>query len=440
MSDDDVAATQEKLLGELFKAQQIDTYVLWYYSPMAMAFTRLLAHPLAVIYDCMDELSAFRGAPPALQAHEAELFKRADLVFTGGQSLYEAKQDRHPHVYAFPSSVDAAHFRQARAACEDPADQAGIPRPRMSFYGVIDERLDLELLAGVADARPDWHLVMIGPVTKIAPDMLPQRPTIHYLGPRDYADLPAYLAGWDVTWLPFVRNDATRFISPTKTLEYLAAGKPVISTSIHDVIRPYGEDGLVRIADTVADTVAAMTAALQEDAAARLHRVDALLEQTSWDRTWARMTQMIEAAIDTHAVSKHPAASTMISLAPTLAPTGTTPIRSNRAPHVFDYLIVGAGFAGSVLAERLASQAGKKVLIVDKRPHIGGNAYDHYDDAGLLVHPYGPHIFHTNSATSSSISRSSRSGGPISIACWPASTASWCPCRSTWTRSTPCTA
>lgn len=371
------------LIDTLFTEQQISKYICWYYTPMAIAFTRQL-QPLATVYDCMDELSAFQGAPPALKSYEAELFRRADLVFTGGQTLYESKAKQHPNVYAFPSSVDVAHFAQARIVAEDPA-QAHIPHPRLGFYGVIDERMDIELLAGIADAHPDWHLVIIGPVVKIDPATLPQRENIHYLGAKDYKQLPAYLAGWDLAMLPFAHNESTRFISPTKTPEYLAAGKPVVSTSIRDVVRPYGETRLVRIADSVAEFVTAAEQAMQEDTAASgwLSRVDAFLEQISWDRTWASMMKLIDSAI----AAKSDTPATSIPQAPSVI----------TRDFVFDYLIVGAGFSGSVIAERLASQSGKKVLVVDKRNHIGGNAYDCYDDRGVLIHKYGPHIFHTNS-------------------------------------------
>jgi UDP-galactopyranose mutase len=200
-------------------------------------------------------------------------------------------------VHAFPSSVDVAHFARARVAQPDRHDQAHIPHPRLGFFGVVDERMDLELLEQVAAARPDWHLVIVGPVVKIDPALLPRAANIHYLGPQQYEDLPSYLAGWDVALLPFARNDATRFISPTKTPEYLAAGKPVVSTSIRDVVRPYGIAGLARIADEPADFVAAVEAALAEDAAERLRQADAFLTQTSWDGTWTRMYHLISAAL-----------------------------------------------------------------------------------------------------------------------------------------------
>lgn len=281
------------LTDELFEQAQIEQYLLWYYTPMALAFTQHL-RPLAVIYDCMDELSAFKGAPQAMRDREQELFTLADLVFTGGQSLYEVKSRQHPNVHAMPSSVEVAHFAQARLSQTDLLDQSHIPHPRLGFFGVIDERMNLELLAKLADARPDWHLMMVGPVVKISPDDLPQRQNIHYLGKKSYQELPAYLAGWDVALLPFALNESTRFISPTKTPEYLAAGKPVISTSILDVVRPYGELGLVQIADTVEQFVRAVETALAENPAARIRRSDAYLAHMSWDRTWAQMNKLIE--------------------------------------------------------------------------------------------------------------------------------------------------
>ncbi|OJH37244.1 glycosyltransferase family 1 protein [Cystobacter ferrugineus] len=288
-------AMQQLLLDELLTRHAVKHYVSWYYTPMAMGFSRHL-EPLTVVYDCMDELSAFRGAPPALLHREAELLMRADVVFTGGQSLYEAKRDRHPNVHAFPSSVDVPHFATARGNVQEPADQASIPHPRLGFFGVVDERMDLELLEAVADARPDWQLVIIGPVVKIDPASLPRRPNLHFLGGKHYKELPTYLAGWDVALLPFARNESTRFISPTKTPEYLAAGKPVVSTSIRDVVRPYGELGLVRIADTPEDFVRACEAALAEEHAAWLPRVDTHLATMSWDNTWSRMKALLDGA------------------------------------------------------------------------------------------------------------------------------------------------
>ena len=287
-------ALLQALLSRLFAEHKIREHALWYYTPMAIAWTRHL-RPLAVVYDCMDELSAFKFAPAELREREAELFRRADLVFTGGQSLYEAKRGRHPHVYAFPSGIDREHFGRARDISADPDDQAQIPHPRLGFFGVVDERFDLELLDALARARPDWHFVVIGPVVKIDPETLPRPGNVHYLGGKSYKELPEYLAGWDVATLLFARNEHTRYISPTKTPEYLAAGKPVVSTSIRDVVRPYGEMGLVRIADDADSFVAAAEELMARGADSDwLSQVDALLAQNTWDRTWARMAELIE--------------------------------------------------------------------------------------------------------------------------------------------------
>lgn len=292
-----------KFLGgavrKILEEHAVDDYVAWYYTPYWLRHTGDLS-PAAVVYDCMDELTLFRGADPVLVQLEPELMHRAGVVFTGGESLFEAKRDKHPNVHAFPSSIDRAHFAQARTAVPDPADQAGIPHPRLGFFGVIDERMDLALVAGIAAARPDWQIVLIGPVTKINEADLPRAANIHYLGMKHYEELPAYLAGWDVAIMPFARNEATRFISPTKTPEYLAGGKPVVSTGVRDVIRPYGERGLVRIADNVAAFVGAVQEALSEDEQARaewLARVDAFLEKSSWDMTWQKMDALIEACL-----------------------------------------------------------------------------------------------------------------------------------------------
>ena len=293
MDPQQVETTQRSLLAQFMAEHKIERYVLWYYTPMALAFSSHL-QPGAVVYDCMDELSAFKGAPPVLREREAELFRRAHLVFTGGQSLYEAKRTQHPSVHAFPSSIDARHFAQARRpGSSEPSDQAEIPHPRIGFFGVLDERLDRELLRSIAEARPDWHFIMIGPVVKIDPSELPQASNIHYLGSKSYKELPTYIAGWAVALLLFAHNDSTRFISPTKTPEYLAAGKPVVSTSIRDVVRPYGDLGLARIADTRDDFVKAIEESLQPQSPEWLNRVDSFLSQNSWDITWAKMWGLI---------------------------------------------------------------------------------------------------------------------------------------------------
>ena len=305
-----INAVMKDLTRQLFVEQDINEYVFWYYTPMALNFTDQFT-PIAAVYDCMDELSAFKGAHSQLPLLEKKLFRHVDLVFTGGQSLYEAKRGQHPAVHAFPSSIDALHFGKARNAVTDPEDQAQIPHPRLGFFGVIDERFDVDLLDQIALRRPDWHFVMIGPVVKIDPATLPGHANVHYLGGKKYSELPDYLAGWDIALLLFARNESTRFISPTKTPEYLAAGKPVISTSIRDVVRPYGELKLVEIADTADEFVAAAEKILSKPAQTDwLKRVDAFVQNISWDKTWAQMSDLIDEVIE----RKRPASSTSLPL------------------------------------------------------------------------------------------------------------------------------
>jgi glycosyltransferase involved in cell wall biosynthesis len=291
-------ATHTRTLLDFFlSGNEMRDFVAWYYTPMALEFSAHL-RPVATVYDCMDELSAFAGAPTGMQAKERALLSLADVVFTGGRSLYEAKRTLHANVHECPSSVDVAHFGLARTSLPEPADQQGIPHPRIGFFGVVDERLDRQLLAEIAQRSPGWHFVIVGPVVKIEPRELPRLPNIHYLGGKSYQDLPNYIAGWDVAMLPFARNEATRFISPTKTPEYLAAGRPVVSTSIADVVVPYGRDRLARIADTPDLFVEAIRAALSEPTANWLPRADAFLSGNSWDATWSRISQHLRTAID----------------------------------------------------------------------------------------------------------------------------------------------
>lgn len=291
-------AVLHDMVQRLLVEQSIQKYLVWYYTPMALDFTRHL-RPLAVIYDCMDELSAFKGAPECLKHRERELFKCADLVFTGGQSLYEAKRDQHHSVFPFPSSIDRDHFMQARGAIAEPADQENIPHPRLGFFGVVDERFDVELLDQISRNRPDYQFVIIGPVVKIDPEILPKRENIHYLGGKSYEELPAYIAGWDGALLLFAQNESTRFISPTKTPEYLAAGKPVVSTPIRDVVCPYGQMGLVRIANNAQEFTAAIDDLLQPETNRKrwLETVDEYLATMSWDETWARMSRLIDETV-----------------------------------------------------------------------------------------------------------------------------------------------
>ncbi|MEA2586276.1 MAG: UDP-galactopyranose mutase [Thermomicrobiales bacterium] len=292
--------------------------ILWYYTPMALGAAPDRLDRALVVYDVMDELANFRGAPAALREREAALLARADLVFAGGPSLYASREHRHPRVYCFPSGVDAEHFANGKRASE--LDR--LAPPIVGFYGVIDERMDLDLVAGIADLRPRWTIVMIGPTAKIAREDLPSRPNIFYPGKRDYADLPSCLACFDAAILPFARNDATRFISPTKTLEYLAAGKPVVSTPIRDVIDLYGS--AVEFGETPGEFVDAIERLWSEPAGLRQLRRDAtrrLVAEHSWDEIVAGVRAHIDAAL-TRQATQSPALLTPAIAIPNLMTSG----------------------------------------------------------------------------------------------------------------------
>ena len=286
-------AAQQALLDGLLTDLGQAPAVTWYYTPMALGFAGHLRAD-ATVFDSMDDLSSFSAASPRLLLLERRLMRRVDLIFTGGRSLYEAKQGRHHSVHLFPSSVDAGHFGQARVPDISPADQAGIPRPRVGYFGVIDERMDLSLLDAIAQLRPSWQFVMVGPVTKIDPASLPRHANIHWLGLRSYQDLPLYLSGWDAGLMPFAMNEATKFISPTKTPEYLAAGVPVVSTPVADVVRDWGRDGLVGIAADAPATVAALERAMAQACEPWLVQVDQRLARMSWSVTWEAMQELID--------------------------------------------------------------------------------------------------------------------------------------------------
>ena len=365
------------LLDQMTGMLGLSDPVLWFYTPMMWPIASHL-RAAAVVYDCMDELSAFRFASPELQANETALLRAADVVFTGGFSLYEAKRALHDNVHAFPSSVDQDHFNRARIQGREPEEQASIPGPRLGYCGVIDERIDLPLLAEAAAARPDWSFVLIGPVAKIADHDLPRAPNIHYLGQRPYGELPEYMAGWDVALMPFALNEATRFISPTKTPEYLAAGCPVVSTPVRDVVRQYADMPGVRIAGDLAGFVAACADAIAAGKSwvGWQAEVDRRLAGLSWDATQASMASLVDAAVAPRARGEQ-----LVAF--------PRPAVRRRIRPPYDVVVAGAGFAGSVLAERLAAGSGKRVLVCDRRAHVAGNAYDATDPAGIMVHRYG---------------------------------------------------
>ena len=306
----DAIEFQRKLVANIAVQHAGAEIMAWYYTPMALLFTDNLAASITV-YDCMDDLSGFVGAPPEMAELERALMAKADVVFTGGRSLYKVKCGQHSNAHAFPSSVDRGHFAPARIQmAEQPSDQSSIAQPRIGYFGVIDERMDLGLVNALAELRPEWQFIMIGPVVKINPESLPRRDNLHWLGQKSYSELPAYLSGWDAGFMPFALNDATRFISPTKTPEFLAAGVPVVSTPIVDVVQTYGDTKLVGIASDPQEFAAALEAQMAADKTEWLGRVDEFLAPLSWDATWASMQNVIDQVEDDRISSGLDAAST----------------------------------------------------------------------------------------------------------------------------------
>lgn len=296
---DDQLAAMRPLISRFMIERGLSDPIVWLYTPMALPLVADM-EPRAVIYDCMDDLASFKFAPPQLAAREDELMTIADVVTTGGPSLYEARKGRHANLHCLPSAVDAAHF----APCNLDGDAVeavpaarlheGMAHPRLGFFGVIDERLDLELLAGLADRRPDWQIVMVGPVVKIDPAALPVRPNIRWVGMQTYEALPHLLSHWDVCLMPFALNEATRFISPTKTLEYLAGGRPVVSTRIHDVVSLYAP--VVRLGSDADEFVESIEQTLAESSVERASwriRAQAVVDGSSWDCAAARIAQLL---------------------------------------------------------------------------------------------------------------------------------------------------
>jgi len=263
----------------------------WFYSA---AFSVLIPEFQfqTIVYDCMDELSLFKGAPKELITQEKYLMSQADVVFTGGRALYESKCDYHPNVHCFPSSVDREHFERANTEIFIPDDIKAIAKPIVGYFGVIDERIDLALLQKTAQAKSNVSFVMIGPLAKIGEEDLPRETNIHYLGMKGYDELPNYLKTFDIAMMPFALNDATKYISPTKTLEYMVAGVPIISTAIKDVVRHY--EDCVYIIKTAEDFSEAIEQILYNKTDEREKKFEEILDKTSWDLTVEKMKKLIK--------------------------------------------------------------------------------------------------------------------------------------------------
>ena len=359
------------LLEKLVSSHELHAPIVWMYTPMALPLLQRLDASV-VVYDCMDELSAFLNSPKELVQREQALLKAADVVFTGGPSLFRAKQALHANVHNFPSSVDKQHFGRALDATIDHPAQRELPRPRLGYFGVIDERFDPVSVSLLADAHPEWQIVLVGPVVKIDPAALPQRNNIHYFGQRPYAELPQFLAGWDVCLMPFAINEATRYISPTKVLEYMAAEKPIVSTPVVDVMEPYGH--IVHIGRHAQAFVQACETALHEHGSARGKRVAMMrnvVEATSWDATVARMRALILAAgQDQRRKLQLPA-------------TGRPSLRRRT-------VVIGAGPTGLSAAYHL----GEKSLLIEQRDSVGG--WCRSIEEGGFTFDYAGHIMFSN--------------------------------------------
>jgi UDP-galactopyranose mutase len=356
----------DTLIKELVRTYRLTSHVAWFYTPMAMPLLRSVS-PDVVVYDCMDALDSFLNAPTELKKLEEDLLVNADLVFTGGPSLYRRMAGRHDSAHCFPSSVDAAHFAKAKSIAE-PSDQVSLLKPRLGFFGVIDERCDLQLLDTLATAHPDWQILMIGPVAKIPEDSLPRHANLHYLGKRSYEQLPAYAAGWDVCLMPFALNEATKHISPTKVLEYMAMEKPIVSTRITDVAEPYGH--IVSIADTADGFVAACEAALKESAADRAGRCSmmrSIVDSTSWDYTVTCMSDLIE---ECRHSKMHVGAEARRKTPRTCSDKASDGIMpaGKQSHEPVPAIVVGAGPTGLSAAYHLGDDA----LLLEQNEEIGG--------------------------------------------------------------------
>jgi glycosyltransferase involved in cell wall biosynthesis len=288
------ALVREALNGPLHG--QFDRPIQWFYDPMTVSAFEGQLDEICNIYDCMDELSKFRGAPPAINEREARLLQIADVVFTGGRKLWESKSRHNSNCHFYGCGVDVEHFGKARAQeTELPEDVKQLSRPVLGFFGVVDERMDYELIAKLADANRQWSVVIIGPATKIDEATLPKRPNLHWLGGRDYSQLPAYCKAFDICLMPFALNEATEYINPTKALEYMATGRNVVSTPVADVVRNFGS--VVRIAHTHDEFIrSCLELAEAKDSAAIARGLD-MARANSWESTVEKLEGHIADAI-----------------------------------------------------------------------------------------------------------------------------------------------
>jgi glycosyltransferase involved in cell wall biosynthesis len=285
---------QEFITGPV--AGQFDNAVQWFYDPMAVPAFAGKMDEILTVYDCMDELSKFKCAPPEIIERERQLLGRADVVFTGGRKLFEAKSQHNDNCHFYGCGVDCEHFGKAREErTEVPAELRGMQKPVLGYFGVVDERMDYELIARLADANPKWSVVMIGPVLKVDEAVLPKRPNLHWLGQRSYSDLPAYCKGFDVCLMPFALNESTEFINPTKALEYMATGRMIVSTAVPDVVRNFGS--VVKIAKNQKEFISLCQRAVEKPEQDAIERGLQMASENTWEKIVARMERHIEDAM-----------------------------------------------------------------------------------------------------------------------------------------------
>jgi len=290
---------KDALAGPL--AGQFDDPVQWFYDPMAAPSFAGYMKERAIVYDCMDELSKFKGAPPELIERERQLLAAADVVFTGGRKMYESKRRYNPNCHFYGCGVDVEHFAKARlAATEMPTDLAGIPAPRLGYFGVVDERLDYELLDMLAAKNPQWNIVIVGPVAKVDPTAFPRHKNLHWLGGRPYSILPNYVKGFEACLMPFARNESTEYINPTKALEYMAAGRPIVSTAVPDVVTNFGD--VVAIAQTPLAFEELCLKAVNAPQFARIRKGLKMAKQNTWESIVEKMEAHIQDALQRNGV------------------------------------------------------------------------------------------------------------------------------------------
>lgn len=281
---------KEALAGEL--SGQFDSPVQWFYDPMAVTAYAGNIGERAIVYDCMDQLSQFKFAPPELIQREVTLLEKADVVFCGGRKLREAKSRINSNCHFYGCGVDVEHFGKARLEETPlPEDLQKMSRPVLGYFGVVDERLDYGLIAALADANPKWSVAIIGPVVKVDPASLPTRPNLYWLGRREYQQLPGYTKGFDVCLMPFALNEATEYINPTKACEYMATGTQIVSTAVPDVVSNFSE--VVDVAQNQEEFIEMCKRAVDRPSEKQIQAGLKMAQENTWDYVVGKLEEHV---------------------------------------------------------------------------------------------------------------------------------------------------